>query len=171
MNIIAKKYFYSENKAFWEAKRKEYSERLDMQSKVLQELPEEEQKKGLEELDAKTAQLLSPLLPLPDKICTIIDPLKYDTFRMLVDESIAFAEERIANLRVFTADCTGCICFAGEEITCFAEQMDIFRKLNAAADEVHIAPSVNTGEKSPLDIEGGVRLEFWFDFFHQVVLE
>lgn len=45
----------------------------------------------------------------------------------------------------------------------------MLEKLTATADEVHIALSVDTGKGSPTDIDGLVRMEFWFDFYAEVI--
>lgn len=171
MDIIAEKYFYSENKKFWDNKLEGVGKRLEASSQALQELTEDERKQVQEELVTLVDRLLSDALPLPEKFCTIINPIKYDEFRKLTQEIIAFAEDRIVNLQIFTIGFTGCISFAGAELSCYPEQMDMLRKLNVVADEVHIAPSCDTGAGTPTDIDAGVRIEFWFNFFHQVELE
>lgn len=45
----------------------------------------------------------------------------------------------------------------------------MLEKLTAVADEVHTALAVDTGEGSPTDIDGLVRMEFWFDFYVEII--
>ncbi|MCD8357279.1 MAG: hypothetical protein LUE11_12030, partial [Clostridia bacterium] len=154
----------SENKAYWDSMLERAKEMAEVQARILQELPEEEREQVLDKRMKTISDLLAKLLPLPDEVCTMINPFKYNRFLELVDISIAFAEERVVNLLVSTEGLTGCICFAGEELACLTEQKNVFGKFNAAADEVYIAPSVDTGKGSATDVDGGIRIEFWFDF-------
>ena len=63
----------------------------------------------------------------------------------------------------------GCITFVGEELGYIEKHKAMLEKLTATADKVHIALSVDTGEGSPTDIDGLVRMEFWFDFYVGII--
>lgn len=165
------KFYYSERKAIWEAVLEKVEKRLEIQTYALEELLEEEQEKICNKQIEAVVERLSQLLPLPGEVCTLVNPSKYNRFLELANASIAFAEDRIVNLLVQTEGLTGCISFAAEELTCLTEQKNLFKELVDAADEIHIATSVDMGESSPTDIDGGVRVEFWFDFFIQVEME
>lgn len=63
----------------------------------------------------------------------------------------------------------GCITFVGEELRYIEKHKAMLEKLTAVADEVHTALAVDTGEGSPTDIDGLVRMEFWFDFYVEII--
>lgn len=162
--MTIEKFYYSENKAYWDSMLERAKEMAEVQAQILQELPEEEQEQVLDKRMKTITDLLAKLQPVPDEVCAMINPFKYNRFLELVNISIAFAEERVVNLLVSTEGLSGCISFVGEELACLAEQKEVFGEFNAVADEVYIAPSVDTGKGSSADVDGGVRIEFWFDF-------
>lgn len=162
------RYYYSENKAYWDSLLEETREGAEARIKAMEELSEEDREKVLSKQMEAVTELLSKLMPLPEEVCTVVNPSKYNKFLELADASAAFAEELFVNLLVFTEGLTGCISFVAEEFVCFSRQMEMFGELTAAADEIHIATSVDMGEGSPTDIDEGIRVEFWFDFYCQV---
>lgn len=167
MDIITEKFYYSDDREYWNRQLENSKKYLMLQSEALQEIPEEDRLQIMQELDKSISQVLSQLLPLPDKLCTIVDPAKYNTFCSLVNACNLFAKDRRLNLMIYTEDMTGCISFVSEELTCYPDSKEILIQLCNAADEIHIAPSVDAGEERSTDVDNGVRIEFWFDFFQQ----
>ena len=167
MDIITEKFYYSDDREYWNEQLEISKEYLMLQSEALQDVPKEDCQHLMQELDKSISEVLSQLLPLPDKLCTIVDPAKYNTFCSLVNACNLFAKDRRLNLMIHTEGMTGCISFVSEELTCYPDSKEILIQLCNAADEIHIAPSVDAGEGRSTDIDNGVRIEFWFDFFQQ----
>ena len=163
------RYYYTEYKEEAEPRIKEMQEHLLLQKEVIQELPEEEQMQLYEAQKDTVNELFSEIMPLPSEICTLINPAKYRLFAELAEKSIFLAKELGANLLAYTENTTGCITFVGEELGYIEKHKAMLEKLTAAADEVHVALSADTGEESPTDIDGLVRMEFWFDFYGGII--
>lgn len=159
------KYCYSEYKRLWETRQEEIRELMSEQEACFVAMPEGEWQELDEEQKDKIDSILAELLPMPDELNQVIDVEKYGDFCEIAQISAAFAEELRANLLVRTEDLTGCIIFVGEEMNFKENQKELLEKLVSMADEVHVAISVDTGECSPIDIDGLVRMEFWFDFY------
>lgn len=170
-NMKIEKYFYSENKKYWDSLIEEAREGAKETRQALQEMSEEEREIVFDEQLKSVTELLSKLMPLPEEVCTIIEPSKYNRFLELANASVDFAQREATNLLVYTEGMSGCISFVAEEMTCINKETEMLGLLNAAADEVHIATSVDMGKGSPTDIENGVRIEFWFDFYSQIELK
>lgn len=167
MDIITEKFYYSDDREYWNEQLEISKEYLMLQSEALQDVLKEDCQHIMQELDKSISEVLSQLLPLPDKLCTIVDPAKYNTFCSLVNACNLFAKDRRLNLMIYTEDITGCISFVSEEMTCYTDSKEILIQLCNAADEIHIAPSIDAGEGRSTDVDNGVRIEFWFDFFQQ----
>ena len=169
LRMRIERYYYTEYKEEVEPQVKEMQEHLILQQEIIQELPEEEQKQLREAQEGFTKKYLSEIVPQPSEICTIINPAKYRRFAELAEESILLAKELGANLLAYTENTTGCITFVGEELGYIEKHKAMLEKLTAVADEVHVALSADTGEGSPTDIDGLVRMEFWFDFYVEII--
>lgn len=169
LRMRIERYYYTEYKEEAEPRIKEMQEHLLLQQEAIRELPEEEQMEHHEAQKESANEYLSEIMPLPSEICTIINPAKHRRFAELAEESISLAKELGANLLAYTENTTGCITFVGEELGYIEKHKAMLEKLTATADEVHIALSVDTGEGSPTDIDGLVRMEFWFDFYVGII--
>ena len=126
-----------------------------------------------EELDDEQAvdAALSMLFPERYAVYTMIDPKKRVRFWRLADVAMDLAKEIGANLLIETEGFAGCIVLAGEELGGQGDQKLIFSTLGAAADEIHIRTTEDHGTGSPLDLDGLVQLEFWFDLCESVETE
>ncbi|WP_435644859.1 hypothetical protein [Butyricicoccus porcorum] len=85
MDIITEKFYYSDDREYWNEQLEISKEYLMLQSEALQDVPKEDCQHLMQELDKSISEVLSQLLPLPDKLCTIVDPAKYNTFCSLVN--------------------------------------------------------------------------------------
>lgn len=171
MNIIEEKYYYSEDREYWAAQLKHTKQTLHAGCQTLQELSAAEKGESLAAASDAVTEVLSQLLPLPEKFCTVVDPIQYNNFCALVSESKVIAQTLRMNLMIYQTDLSGCISFAAEELTCYPEHREIFAKLNATANELHITTSVDTGEGHATDVNGGIRMEYWFSFYKQAQFE
>lgn len=171
LRMRIERYYYTECKEEAEPQIKEMQEHLLLQQEAIQELPEEEQMEQHEVQKESVNKLLSEIMPQPSEICTIINPEKHRLFAELAEESISLAKELGANLLAYTENTIGCITFVGEELGYIEKHKAMLEKLIAASDEVHVALSADTGEGGPTDVDGLVRMEFWFDFYAVTTLK
>lgn len=165
LRMRIERYYYTEYKEECELRIKEIQEHLKLQQEAIRELPEEEQKELHEAQKETIDELLSEIMPSSSAVCTIINPVKYKCFLELAEKSVSLAEELKANLLIHTENVAGCITFVGEDLSHTGKRKSVLERLTAAADEVHVDLSVDTGEGSAADIDGLVRMEFWFDFY------
>lgn len=170
MNIIEEQFYYSEDREYWSVQLRQTKERLHAGCMDLKELPAAEKGECLAAASDAFTEVLSHLLSLPETLCTVVDPIQYNNFRALVSESNVIAQTFRMNLMIYQTDLSGCICFAVKELTCYPEHRDMFAKLNATANELHITTSVDTGEGHATGIDGGIRMEYWFSFYKQAEL-
>lgn len=142
------RFFYSDYKKAWENQQEEVKKFIQREERPT----------------IYTLQINEPIA-MPSEAYKIIDPKKYKVFLELAKISIPFAKELRANLQIYTEDLTGSIIFVGEELNHTENEKVMLEKLISAADEVHVAISVDTGAGMSTDIDGLVRMEFWFDFY------
>lgn len=111
--------------------------------------------------------LLSVNIPT---VCTVVNPKKYVQFQSLIEESITLAKTIRANLLIDIDpnDLTASIIFVGEEMTFTLAKKNLLCRLTEAADELTVKRSADSGQNSPLDLEGLVQMEFWFDFYETI---
>ncbi|MDO4173661.1 MAG: hypothetical protein Q4D42_02755 [Eubacteriales bacterium] len=172
MEVVAEEYFYSEMKAKEEAKQKARKEQESLEKKALESMTKEERKIWRRETQREIIQWMLQYLPKQKPKRTIFDPLKYATFKGLVQQSVDFAKEHSLNVHIYTTEeSSGCISFAGETLLCYPEHMLTLHKLMQAADQVHIRAAHDADLGRPIDIDGGIRIEFWFDCFRELPLE
>lgn len=165
------RYYYSEHKALWESRQKEMKEHLHIQKEATQKLSIEEQRELTLRQKKAIEETFLELLHMPSIVYSAFNPQKYNVFVKLAEISVILAELLRANLLVYTEDMTGCISLVAEEMTYTREQKQLLSMLTLAADEVHVGVSADTGEGSPMDIDGLVRTEFWFDCYASVAEE
>lgn len=112
--------------------------------------------------------VLSVLFPHQYIIYTVADQTKQIRFWYIANAAMELAEQIGANLLIETEGLTGCIILAGEELGGKRTQKLIFNLLGTSSDEIHIRTTVNHGTGSPIDLDGLVQMEFWFDLYESV---
>ncbi|MDO5549125.1 MAG: hypothetical protein Q4F79_11675 [Eubacteriales bacterium] len=161
------RFYFSEYEALWEPRRKEIMEQLRKDREEREKLPIEEQERCIREQIARAEEFLAKLVDLPSEeceMCVIFNPKLYKEFTRLAEASIPLAREMRANLQAFTEDMNGCISFVGDELNCSGENKNLLIELSKAASEVNVALTEDTGNGLPTDVDGAIRLEFWFEF-------
>ncbi len=156
------RYYYTEYKRKTEMNLRAVQERL-RQQETFSQLPKQQMKKADEVFNDR-------MMP-SSAVCMLANLEQYQQFLKLSDECIALAKEAAANLLIDTEELTGCISFVGDEMSFTREAKFLFERLHASANEVYIAASADTGNGSPTDVDGAVRIEFWFDFYAETEME
>ena len=95
---------------------------------------------------------------------TIENTEKFQSFTQLSAPCQSLAQEIGANLFMGTDDHAGWITFICNVLSFKDATKQTMQQLAAAADEMTIQASVDTGANTPTDVDNAVQLTFWFDF-------
>ena len=170
------RYFYSEAKAEWE----QQLEKMHRRQEALY-LLEERSDAGAEDTDVEDEsaymEWISEVMDeskntfLADQppIYTIANPKKYRQFKKVVDDAIELARAVRANLLVREENLTASIILVGNNMAFVGEEKQILDRLTELADDVAVKLSVDVGDGTPTDIYGIVQMEFWFDFYVEII--
>ena len=172
------RYFYSEAKAEWEQQLEEMQRRQEALY-----LLENRSDTGIEDIDPvdeaermewiyETLDESKNTLPADQPpIYTIANPKKYRQFKKVVNDAIELARAVRANLLVREENLTASIILVGDDMAFSGEEKQILDRLTESADDVAVKLSVDVGDGTPMDIDGIVQMEFWFDFYEKIELE
>lgn len=167
------RYFYSDSQnrqKQFPSKYSPHESRLDISYSSIQETltPEEEQIVQTNIHQMLTAASSYPADPQdPYKV---ILPQKILDFQESIDSSVKLAKALCANLEIYTENWTGAILFVCNELNYTKMKRIALMDLIERADEVHIKRSANAGANSPVDVDGAIEIDFWFDFYKYLYL-
>ena len=170
------RYFYSEAKAAWEQQLEEMHRRQEALY-----LSEDRTDAGTEDIDiedesaymewiCETLDESKSTLPADQPpVYTIANPKKYRQFKKVVNDAIELARAVRANLLVREENLTASIILVGNNMAFVGEEKQILDRLTEVADDIAVKLSVDVGDGTPTDIDGIVQMEFWFDFYVEII--